>query len=210
MDSYAGTLSEPASLHKYVYAYDNPVNLDDPSGNYVPGLSEAMYGIKIHQWIGEAFKKKYPGSGYSNVSINTLLRESHPDNAKFRLTGLLRPDLANVSDGSVYEIKPAKGFYGGVAQLGVYISILNSSDLAVKSGAKSWHRGYDYVPPRTISCDAITIVLINPPTLGVITYQIIDPKPYLALAAFFYGYQGAIQTRMAISTLLSTLCPAFA
>ena len=32
MDSYEGNSQDPASLHKYLYAHDNPVNMVDPSG----------------------------------------------------------------------------------------------------------------------------------------------------------------------------------
>ena len=34
MDSYSGSLSEPLSLHKYLYANGNPVNGIDPSGHF--------------------------------------------------------------------------------------------------------------------------------------------------------------------------------
>lgn len=33
MDTYDGDNEDPMSLHKYLYAADDPVNLDDPSGN---------------------------------------------------------------------------------------------------------------------------------------------------------------------------------
>jgi len=34
MDSYGGSYTDPASLHKYSYANGNPANLIDPSGNF--------------------------------------------------------------------------------------------------------------------------------------------------------------------------------
>jgi RHS repeat-associated protein len=34
MDSYEGSPSDPASLHKYLYANANPIAYDDPSGNF--------------------------------------------------------------------------------------------------------------------------------------------------------------------------------
>lgn len=33
-DSYAGSISDPTSLHKYLYANANPVTYTDPSGYY--------------------------------------------------------------------------------------------------------------------------------------------------------------------------------
>ena len=44
MDSYAGTIYDPVSLHKYLYANADPINNTDPSGyspitNYVVSMS---------------------------------------------------------------------------------------------------------------------------------------------------------------------------
>ncbi len=45
-DSYAGSQSDPASLHKYLYAGDDPVNHIDPSGHET--LPSLMTGFTIH------------------------------------------------------------------------------------------------------------------------------------------------------------------
>lgn len=37
MDSYEGEQSQPLSLHKYLYAHGNSVNMVDPSGHFVEG-----------------------------------------------------------------------------------------------------------------------------------------------------------------------------
>jgi Restriction endonuclease fold toxin 5 len=39
MDTYQGNQEDPASLHKYLYAADNPVNLRDPSGHEGESIS---------------------------------------------------------------------------------------------------------------------------------------------------------------------------
>jgi RHS repeat-associated protein len=44
MDSHEGTINDPASLHKYLYANDNPVNRTDPSGH--SSIAEAMGAIQ--------------------------------------------------------------------------------------------------------------------------------------------------------------------
>lgn len=39
-DSFEGNVAEPLSLHKYLYAHSNPVNLVDPSGLYVGTMEQ--------------------------------------------------------------------------------------------------------------------------------------------------------------------------
>ena len=41
-DSYAGSISDPVSLHKYLYANSNPVTYSDPSGYSVEGVVKPM------------------------------------------------------------------------------------------------------------------------------------------------------------------------
>ena len=45
MDSYAGSASEPLSLHKYVYGNANPVNYSDPTGNFSLGEIRASFNV---------------------------------------------------------------------------------------------------------------------------------------------------------------------
>ncbi|HVV01963.1 MAG TPA: RHS repeat-associated core domain-containing protein, partial [Verrucomicrobiae bacterium] len=34
MDAYQGDIENPAGLHKYMYVWDNPVNMVDPTGKW--------------------------------------------------------------------------------------------------------------------------------------------------------------------------------
>ncbi len=52
MDTYGGSLSDPMSLHKYLFANSNPVMYCDPSGHYT--LSQQETAIAIQAIIGEA------------------------------------------------------------------------------------------------------------------------------------------------------------
>ena len=52
MDTYAGSLSDPISLHKYLFANSNPIMYSDPSGHYT--LTEQETAIAIQAILGEA------------------------------------------------------------------------------------------------------------------------------------------------------------
>lgn len=45
MDGFPGILSDPASLHKYIYSGNDPVNKIDPNGEF--GIVESMATINI-------------------------------------------------------------------------------------------------------------------------------------------------------------------
>jgi RHS repeat-associated protein len=51
-DSYEGASSDPQSLHKYLYANDNPANLFDPSGSFSVG--ETMQTVSLGLIIASA------------------------------------------------------------------------------------------------------------------------------------------------------------
>jgi len=46
-DPYDGNIFDPPSLHKYLYAQNNPVNLNDPSGKQIGGVTEILAVVTI-------------------------------------------------------------------------------------------------------------------------------------------------------------------
>jgi len=62
VDPFSGSLSEPQSLHKYLYCHNNPVNYIDPTGNFTTilgavsalSIQSVMYSI-IGIALGDAF-----------------------------------------------------------------------------------------------------------------------------------------------------------
>ena len=47
MDKYQGTINDPISLHKYLYANANPVMYTDPTGYNSYTLAETMETVTI-------------------------------------------------------------------------------------------------------------------------------------------------------------------
>ena len=80
MDSYAGALNDPITLHKYLYANANPVTFKDPSGN----MGMAGYALTIVQAIGTASTiirsaieyHRYMNDGAGPEELLTMLLQS--------------------------------------------------------------------------------------------------------------------------------------
>ncbi len=80
MDSYAGALNDPITLHKYLYANANPVTFKDPSGN----MGMAGYALTIVQAIGTASTiirsaieyHRYMSDGAGPEELLTMLLQS--------------------------------------------------------------------------------------------------------------------------------------
>ena len=70
MDPYEGDAESPVSLHKYLYAGNDPINQIDPSGHLISTLA---YGQAVHDAIGADFELKVPGGIY-DLSVKSILR----------------------------------------------------------------------------------------------------------------------------------------
>jgi RHS repeat-associated protein len=102
VDPYSGRMHEPVTLHRYLYAGDNPVMNVDFSGL----ISAATKGVYIHQSI----RSMYPHPG--NLLPNAYL-------PYFQLI----PDLADMVSKEVMEIKPASIYgisTGGLSLWGIF------------------------------------------------------------------------------------------
>ncbi len=85
MDEYSGSIFDPVSLHKYLYANANPVTYKDPSGYFT--LAEVSV----------------------SMSISTTLREAH---ATAMFSGLLNALHTFMSGGSQGDV--LNSFFGGI------------------------------------------------------------------------------------------------
>ncbi|MBN1552896.1 hypothetical protein JW979_15590 [bacterium] len=83
MDTYAGTIFDPVSLHKYLYANANPVMNRDPSGySTVTGINTLGEKVEVLAIIGILAAVVLPaciinlvsmqGVGYSPINVNSI------------------------------------------------------------------------------------------------------------------------------------------
>lgn len=169
MDTYEGYREVPTSLHKYLYAELDPINRTDPSGH----MSATQIGVTVHKYIGEQFMEEVPG-GISGPSVVSILEGipgfKLPPNLQGVVTSLF-PDLTDVPNKQVYEIKPdnARSLVLGEAQLQAYIDLFNYLD-----PRKGWHRGTTYSPPLKIPINALTYAVAVKGAPGMILYQTFD------------------------------------
>jgi RHS repeat-associated protein len=201
-DSTEGDNEEPLSLHRYLYAEDDPVNKVDPSGN---DILSAQIGTAVHQYIGRDFVNKLNPYGISGPSVATILGKfGIPVNT---ITALF-PDLVDINPKhkEIYEIKPAglANLALGEAQLQGYIQLFNYFDRK-----KGWHAGTgdDYTPP--ISFELIspvpTLVYAEPSFLGVIQYETLQDLVKSDTKDVEEGDEGELEDEEGIDTDLEVM-----
>jgi RHS repeat-associated protein len=153
------------SLHKYLYANDNPENMDDPTGH---DSYATEFGQAVHNAIAADFRKKFPRFAVTMRSIFTIV------NVPFSTTiGTLLPDLVYYAPGikkEVFEIKPdnVRQIVAGYAQLAAYVIALDKID-----SAGGWTTGSytTYTPPIEITTeDPVGFAIVTQLPGGLITY----------------------------------------
>jgi RHS repeat-associated protein len=173
-DSFDGRREDPRSLHRYLYAFANPLDHSDPSGH--DPLSAAINGQLVHKIIGNHFVANGAGRIYG-PSVGKILSLNLP--GMYFPTIALFPDLVDMGTKEIYEIKPLLSFPEGVLQLAGYIEVFNYFD-----PAKGWRAGseFSYVPPSRIDLNYGAWAIVYPPRAGVILYDVVD-LPALSLIA---------------------------
>jgi RHS repeat-associated protein len=81
-DSFEGLCSDPASLHKYTFCHNNPVNMSDPSGNSPLAETQIAQTISLRTrltygtiWAKSTMSKKFVTSSREfGVSVYTVNR----------------------------------------------------------------------------------------------------------------------------------------
>jgi RHS repeat-associated protein len=114
-DTVQGGIDDPLSLHRYLYAHGDPVDLLDPSGktpltDFVlllatkgVSITARAFGILAHQYIQRDIMQRFPGQALTELGI-----------VGGRIDVLILPN-------EVYEIKPFGGTVDPERQISRYI-----------------------------------------------------------------------------------------
>jgi RHS repeat-associated protein len=172
MDTYEGNPFDPLSLHKYLYVAGDPINREDPTGL----LSNWFWGKTIHKAIGEHFEDSCFDCR-SDWQLHRILGLRTSDSS-FGLWRL-RPDLTNIGEAEVYEIKPEGSEALGASQLTGYILLLRYYD----PQHRAWKQGTSYQPPGIVVLAWGVFAVVEPPDEGVIIYDVIDLRMALITVA---------------------------
>ncbi len=90
MDTYEGSIYEPATLHRYLYANGNPVSYSDPGGHFA-GLIGSMVTTAISAVMRNIHTLNVMGliSGVTNAAVTGILGGSGEDIGRAFITGYL-------------------------------------------------------------------------------------------------------------------------
>ncbi len=90
MDTYEGSIYDPDTLHKYMYANGNPVTYSDPSGNMFDFSSTAM-GMGIQNVLNNAVQISYRGlmCGLINMTLTAVMGGSWEQAKSSFVTGFI-------------------------------------------------------------------------------------------------------------------------
>ena len=203
MDTYEGNNEDPLSLHKYLYANANPVNMDDFSGN--AGESDATAtGRAVEKVIKADFRKNCRGIGVAGPAVLSILKKLGTVGPS-RALNVLFPDLVDIKNKEIFEIKPfnARQELEGAAQLALYLAEFNALD-----PAGGWHLGdaSDYKPPLIfpIAMPPNEIV-VAPPVLGLITYTTLGQLVKSDVKMVARSNANDIKDSLGITTLIDIL-----
>lgn len=155
----------PESLHRCAYAHASPSYHRDPSGGTpltdlpdaatpVGWVLQFLDGNRIHREIGEHFVSMAPATRLANYyPLSRLLNDTLVGSAvDYMAFGSLagKPDLVDLKDRQLWEIKSERNIGIGRAELMVYLEILNIIVALREVDGRLWTPGTGYTPKSPV------------------------------------------------------------
>ena len=173
-------MSEPLTLHKYLYANGNPVHQIDPSG-----LATTGTGQLVHDRIAAIFVSQNPqlspGQGRiasQNLKIQKLWTQIGINGATIPYSEVSRPargkepDLVDFDERNFYEIGTIKDRTKKIREIkSKYVDPMNNALKYLGRSDEIWSGGSTFVAPPIMRVANGVTVLVLPPMQGVISYQ---------------------------------------
>lgn len=143
MDSFEGRLSDPGSLHKYLYAHGDPINNSDPSGK------ETLLSVSVASTIGNSLHSNYDSgvsttgfaladtiSGISDGKASDEIIHDYWFNTALGLgIGVSIGKLAQLADNLIYGGEIARS---GTSVRRMLHAVFSADDLWKVSGGLPW------------------------------------------------------------------------
>ncbi len=165
MDSAEDILADPITLHRYLFARNNPVTGIDPSG--FDFVSDPGAGAEVQAAIGNKFQLQFGTNACVDQQLLNILAGRCDASWQFGLgfPSGLRPDLANIQTGALFEIKPILSAADALLQLITYRDLLSLAD----QRGRNWHLGtaQEFSPPTVIPLTGLRVAYVAPPVFGV-------------------------------------------
>ncbi len=170
-DRFEGTSGDPGSQHRYLYSFGNPVDYADPtgkSGNSIFNIWGNLVQKKVFADY-QAWILKNGHVGFTNRSIKTILGlPSGPRGDEI----YDRPDIADVTDMMIYEIKPK------IDAAGTYADIAHYMALILTYGGGAWLPGTNFNAPQQIPLlGGLYVATVEPTINGAILYSVASKSP---------------------------------
>jgi hypothetical protein len=162
-------------------------------------LSDPLIGMEVHRKLGDLYSLQFGMNACVNQQMINILASDCGASWEFGLSfpSGLRPALANIQSGALFEIKPIRGAGSALAQVLVYGAILRLAD----PKNRDWHlgRASEFIYPTVIPLDdRLHVAYVAPPVLGVILYWVAGAEDAFDLtlleAANIYSALGATAT----------------
>lgn len=150
MDTYEGSQSDPASLHKYAYAHDDPANNIDPSGNavYVVTRPLNMAGLRkipslaVHVYLAFDAEGINDLNAWKQAVWDSAWTPNHPNTYGISYHYNRSPVTMSFHPKSVLNGDYSGAYYGVAVTPGSYVAYNDQIDIDAFTQSSTGYKRY--------------------------------------------------------------------